>query len=134
MPLPLQSDAFGKLLLRLTVGGLLLFHGASKILHPDNIDKIAANLTGMGIPGALAYLVYIGEVVAPLMLIFGLYARIGGLITVVNMVVAVMLVHTTQILTLSKSGGWALELQAFYLLGGLVIFFLGSGRFAARPD
>jgi len=134
MPLPLQSDNLGKLILRLTLGGLLLFHGVGKILNPAAVEPIAKNLASMGLPGFLAYAVYAGEVLAPLMLILGIFSRIGGLLTVVNMIVAVMLVHTTQIFTLSKSGGWALELQAFYLFCGLAVFFLGSGRMAVKPD
>lgn len=132
--MPLQNDNFGKLLLRLLVGGLILFHGLNKAMHPEAVAGIVKNVEAMGLPGIVAYLVYIGEVVAPLMLILGWFARIAGLIVVVNMVFAVMLVHTTQIFTLSKSGGWALELQAFYFFGGLIIFFLGSGRMALRPD
>ncbi len=134
MPLPLQSDAFGKLLLRLTLGCLILFHGVSKILHPENVEPIVKGVIGLGLPGPFAYAVYVGEIVAPLMLIFGLWARIGGLIVTINMIFAIILVHTAQILTLSRSGGWGLELQGFYLLCGLAVFFLGGGRFAVKPD
>ena len=35
MRYPLQSDDAGKLILRLTVGGLILFHSVSKILNPS---------------------------------------------------------------------------------------------------
>ena len=44
------------------------------------------------------------------------------------------MVHTAELLTLSKSGGWAVELQGFYLLCGIAIFLLGSGRMAVKPD
>jgi putative oxidoreductase len=30
----------------------------------------------------------------------------------------------------AKTGGWQLELQAFYLLGGIAIMLLGAGRFS----
>jgi putative oxidoreductase len=33
-----------------------------------------------------------------------------------------------------EHGGWALELQGFYLLGGLVVAMFGSGKLAFRPD
>jgi len=88
----------------------------------------------MGLPAFVAYGVYFGEVLAPLLIIFGVMSRLGGLFIVINMVFAVLLVHTSQLLTLSKTGGWAVELQAFYLLGGLAIIFLGSGRLAIKPD
>ena len=128
------SEAMGKLLLRLMVGILMMFHGFAKMMHPGALDHIGSNLSSIGMPSVIAYGVFIGEVIAPLMVIAGFHARIGGLIVVVNMVFAVGLAHTGDILTLSKHGGWALELQAFYLLGGLSVALLGSGKFAIKPD
>jgi len=129
-----NSDAMGKLTLRLTVGILILFHGIGKIMHPESLDFIGSNLSNIGLPSAIAYGVYVGEVIAPLMVITGFHARIGGLLVAVNMIFAVVLAHSGDILSLTKHGGWALELQAFYLLGGLSIALLGSGKFAVKPD
>jgi putative oxidoreductase len=135
MKYPLQSDDAGKLILRLTVGGLILFHGIAKLMNPAGaMGMISGMLSTMGMPVAIAYGVYIGEVLAPLLLIFGVFTRIGGLLVVGNMLFALVLVHTSQIFTLGKQGGWALELQGFYLFCGLAIYFLGSGKFAVRPD
>lgn len=135
MNIPLQSDILGKLILRLTVGGLMLFHGASKLMNPAGaLDYLGKTLTAAGMPTWLSYFVFAGEVVAPIMIILGLYSRIGGLLVVINMVFAILLVHTSQIMTVTKTGGWGIELQAFYLLGGLAIFFLGSSRIAVKPD
>lgn len=135
MSYPFQSDNAGKLILRLTVGGLILFHGVAKILHPAGaMGMITGQLASMGMPAFIAYGVYIGEVLAPLLLILGIFSRIGGLLVVANMTFALMLVHSSQIFTLSKQGGWALELQGFYLFCGLAVYFLGSGKFAVRPD
>ena len=135
MAIPFQSDALGKLILRLALGILLLFHGVSKLMNPAGAIKyVSAQLTAAGLPEFLAYGVFVGEVLAPVLIILGLYARIGGLIAVINMVFAVLLAHSTQLLTLSKTGGWTLELQAFYLFTGLALFFLGSGKMAVKPD
>ena len=130
----LGNDAAGKLLLRLTVGGLMLFHGISKLMHPGSVDFIGSRLTESGLPALLAYGVYVGEIIAPLMLILGIFCRVGGLLVVVNMLFAVLLVHTGDILALTEHGGWRLELQAFYLFGALAIVLLGSGKYAVRPD
>ena len=130
----IYSDAMGKLTLRLTVGILMLFHGVAKIIHQGSLEVIGSILSGIGMPPAITYGVYIGEIIAPLMVIAGYHARVGGLIVVVNMIFAVGLVHSGDIFSLSKHGGWALELQAFYLLGGLSVALLGSGKFAIKPD
>jgi putative oxidoreductase len=133
--IPLQSDVLGKLILRLTVGGLILCHGVSKLMNPSGaLGYMTKILTDAGLPTWLGYFVFVGEVVAPIMIILGFFSRVGGLLVFINMVFAIALVHTSQIMTITKTGGWALELQAFYLFGGLAIFFLGSSRIAVKPD
>lgn len=134
MEYPFQSDDAGKLILRLTLGGLILFHGVSKILNPGSLGGIGGQLMAMGLPASVVYGVYAGEVLAPLMLMLGVFSRIGGLLVVANMLFAIWLVHTSQLFTMGKSGGWALELQGFYLFCGLAVYFLGSGKFAVKPD
>jgi len=132
---PFLSDEIGKLVLRLTVGALMLFHGVAKIIHPGpTLEYVSKQLAGIGLPGFVAWGVYFGEVLAPLMIIFGVFARVGGVIVAVNMVFAVLLAHSHQLATLSKSGGWALELQGFYFFCAIAVFLLGSGRLAVRPD
>jgi putative oxidoreductase len=128
------SDAFGKLLLRLSLGVLVLMHGVAKILHPQAIEAISKHLSDIGLPTTLVYGVYMGEVVAPLMLIFGVFSRVAGALVTVNMIFALVLVHRTQLLLLTSHGGWQLELQWMYLACGLVIAFIGGGRFALVKD
>lgn len=121
-------DDLGKLVLRLTVGILLLFHGIFKMRY--GISGIENMVAARGLPGFFAWAVYIGEVVAPLMLILGLYTRIGGLIVTANMLVAVALAHAGHLGQFTGTGGWRLELQGLYLFGGLAIAMLGAGRYA----
>jgi putative oxidoreductase len=130
----LHNDAFGKLVIRLTVGVLILFHGVSKLIQPESLGFIRAMLEGADLPTQLAYGVYVGEVIAPLMIVLGIYCRLGGLLVVVNMLFAIWLAHSAEIFTLSDHGGWALELQGFYLFTALALIFLGSGRYAVKPD
>ncbi len=131
----LESDAWGKLVLRLTLGSLLLFHGISKVMNPARtLESMNGLLTAAGLPTFLAYGVFAGEVLAPILIILGIYSRIGGLMVMINMIFALLLAHTTQLFTITKTGGWALELQGFYLLTGLALLLLGSGRIAVKPD
>jgi len=129
-----RNDDLGKLVLRLTLGSLILFHGVAKILNPGALKFIGGQLSQLGLPPALAFGVYAGEVVAPLLLIVGIYARFGGLLIVGNMLFAIVLVHTAELLTITDNGGWALELQGLYLFCGLAVLFLGSGKMALKPD
>ncbi|MFV9616729.1 MAG: DoxX family protein [Gammaproteobacteria bacterium] len=129
----LSPDA-GKLILRLCVGGLMLFHGIAKIMHPASLDFISGMLAANGLPGFLAFAVYVGEVVAPLMVIVGYQARVGGLLIATNMLFALFLAHTGDFFSLSEHGGSAIELQLFYLLSATAVVFLGSGRLAFKQD
>ncbi len=47
----LSHEDAGKLLLRLAVGGLMLFHGLHKLI--DGVDGISGMLVAKGVPGLL---------------------------------------------------------------------------------
>jgi putative oxidoreductase len=128
------NDAAGKLVLRLTIGVLMLFHGVSKLLHTEILDSISGVLASHGLPGFIAYGVLVGEVLAPLLLIGGVYSRVGGLLIVINMLFAIALMHAGDLFSMTDHGGYRLELQACYLFGGLAVALLGSGKYAIRPD
>jgi putative oxidoreductase len=121
----------GKLILRLTLGILILFHGMDKLVH--GIGPIQEMVTGRGLPGFLAYGVYLGEILGPLLLVAGFHARIGAGLIAINMVIAILLVHTGDLLGLSPHGGWRLELQGMYLFTALSLMLMGPGRFSLKP-
>ncbi len=123
------TDDIGKLILRLTLGVLVLLHGINKLIH--GTGPIIGLVEAAGFPGALAYLVYVGEVLAPLLLILGLWARIGAALIGINMVVAILLVHTGDLMQLTQNGGWALELQGMYLFTALALTLMGPGPLTA---
>lgn len=129
-----EGDALGKLVLRLTLGVFILLHGVAKIINPGSLEFIAGQLASMGLPSFITYGVFLGEIFAPLLIILGVFSRLGGLLVVGNMLFALVLVHGNELLTLGETGGWALELQGFFLFCGLAIFLMGSGRFAIKPD
>lgn len=126
----LENADLGKLIIRLTLGGLLLFHGIAKLLN--GVGFIEGELASHGLPGFLAYGVFVGELIAPLMVILGYQTRIGALLIVFNMLVAIALVHGNELLALGRSGGWALELQAFFLFTAVAVIFLGPGRYKLK--
>ena len=122
------TTSLGKLVLRLTLGCLLLLHGVAKIQH--GVDGIVGRVAGTGLPSWLGYLVYVGEVLAPVFLIAGLWTRAAALLVVINMIVAVLLSHAAQLGDVTRSGGWALELQGFYFFTAVAIMLLGAGKFS----
>ncbi len=129
-----RSEDIAKFILRMTVGILMLFHGVDKLLDLQTLNFIKIQLEGLGLHPVVAYGVYVGEIVAPILLILGIYTRFGGFLIFINMLFAVILVHVDDLLSLTQHGGWTLELQAFFLITGFIVMLLGSGRYAIRPD
>ncbi|AHL75802.1 GntR family transcriptional regulator [Stutzerimonas stutzeri] len=123
-----MTDDIGKLLLRVSVGVLILLHGIAKL--QSGIDGVAGMLSGHGLPTFLAYGVYLGEVVGPILVIIGLFTRIGALFMVGNMLFAFALAHMGDLFSLGQMGGWALELQGMFLFGSIAIALLGAGRYS----
>jgi putative oxidoreductase len=122
-------DDAGKLVLRLSVGLMMMLHGWAKF-GPDALAGIKGMLAGQGLPEVLAYGVFVGEIVAPVLMVIGLYARPAAAVFAFNMVVAVALAHRGDVLSLGPHGGWDIELQALYLFGAVAIALLGSGRWS----
>jgi putative oxidoreductase len=122
-------DDWGKLLLRLTIGVLLLLHGIAKV--KNGIGWMAGPLGALGLPAFIGYGAYIGEVVAPLLLIVGKVTRLAGLVVAFQMVMAIILARRADLFKLNQGGGWGVELEMLFLLGGIAIFLLGSGQYAA---
>jgi putative oxidoreductase len=125
---PGMAGDWGKLVLRVSIGALILLHGIAKVISGPG--AIMGLLAKAGLPAGLAYLVYLGEVVAPVLMIVGLWTRPAAFVVALNMAVAVLLVHRGDVFSLGKMGGWAIELQGIFLLAAIAVALLGAGRYS----
>ncbi|MBA3590548.1 MAG: DoxX family protein [Methylibium sp.] len=116
----------GFFILRWSVAGLMLFHGVAKLMK--GVSGIEGMVTSAGLPGFVAYGVFIGELLAPLLVLIGVLVGPAALVMAINMVFAIALAHTGELLALGKSGGWALELQGLFLFGSLAIALMAAPR------
>lgn len=123
-----MSGDLGKLILRLCVGGLMLFHGVHKLIH--GFGFIISKLKAIGLPELLVAGVPVGEVLAPLLIVLGVYSRPAALVQAFLMGMAIWLVHMGELDSLGPHGGYALELQAFYFFGAIAVALLGAGRYS----
>ncbi len=123
-----SNDDTGKLVLRVSLAVLLLFPGVAELT--GGIGFVSTMLANVGLPAFLGYLVYVGEIVAPLMILAGVATRAAAAVVAINMVVAVGLVHMGELFKLSATGGWALELQGMFLFAAIAVALLGAGRFS----
>jgi putative oxidoreductase len=125
-----DSD-IGILILRVTVGGLLLFHGVHKL--QAGLDEQMGLLAAKGIPTFFMYLVYVSEVLAPVLIILGIFTRLSAA-SIVGTMLVVLYVAPFPLMVLGPHGEWAIELQMLYLFIPLALFFIGPGRFSVRPN
>jgi putative oxidoreductase len=122
----------GRLILRLALGLLILLHGIAKLM--GGVAGIVGMVEKAGLPGAVGYLVYVGEVLAPLLVIVGFWTRAAASVIAINMLFAIGLAHTSQLFELSKTGGWAIELQGMYLFTAIAVALLGAGRYSVGGE
>ena len=84
-----QNRETGLLLQRLSIGILILFHGIANLT--SNYSYIKSLLNGIGIPEFIAYSGFIGEIIAPILIIIGLRARLASLVLAFNMLIAILM-------------------------------------------
>ncbi len=121
-----RQQRIGVLLLRFTVAGLMLFHGVAKLRN--GLGGVESLLSAAELPTWLAYGVLVGEILAPLLVLAGVWVRPAALVMALTMIVAVGLAHTSQLLSIGRSGGYGLELQAFYFFCSIAVALLADRK------
>jgi len=121
-------EDLGRLTLRLGFGVLIMFHGIHKVIH--GVGDIQAVLRFQGLPGVLSYGVYVGELVAPALIILGAFTRPAAGVLAFTMMASMYLKYSSQFNQLTALGGWGAELPALYLFAAVAIVLLGPGRFS----
>lgn len=126
-----RTAAYGALLLRVALGGLLLVHFALKVFVFTPVGT-AQFFGGIGLPPALAYLTMLVELVAGVALILGVWARMAALAAVPVLIGAVIFVHLGNGFFFSAAnGGW--EYPAFWAVALIVQALVGDGAYALLP-
>ncbi len=129
----LRNHDLGLLVLRVALGGLMLFHGIHKLIY--GVGFIGGMLSSMGLPSFIAYGCLLGEVVAAIMLVIGLWTRAAALVFAGNMAVAILMAHLGTFFAVDPTtGGWTVELPMLYLLGAVSLFFTGGGKYALTKN
>jgi len=127
-----NNGDIGRFFLRVPLALLMIFHGFNKLLH--GYGFVETVLLKSRLPGYLAHGILVGELLAPLLMLLGIYTRPAALTQVGIMVMAIYLVHSKDLFSFNEHGGYALELQILYLSGSLAVFFFGAGRFSFSKD
>lgn len=118
----------GKLLLRIGIGGLMLFHGIAKLMH--GFQGIKDLLIAKGLPEFLWIGALLGEVFAPICMLLGVMTRFSSVLVAITMIFAMYLVFGTGALVIGKNGIPVAELNILFLFSALALAFIGGGRYA----
>lgn len=128
---PDRATSLAATLLRVTMGGLFVVHGAIK-LFVFTPAGTAGYFESIGLPGLLAYLVIAAELLGGLALIAGFRTRLVALALVPVMLGAAYFGHGSAGFVFSNpNGGW--EFPAFWAVTLVVQALLGGGAYAADP-
>lgn len=122
-----NNNNLGLLIIRLSVGFLMLLHGIGKL---NGIGGVENMLTNFGLPTFIAYGVYIGEIIAPILIIVGYRTKLASIVLLINCAFAFVFAHLDHVFELNAMGGWAVELLGLYFFGTLALLFTGGGRYA----
>jgi putative oxidoreductase len=111
------------LVMRLTLGAIMVAHGYHKVL---NLHQTAHFMAGLGIPTGLAYVSSFTEFLGGLLVLSGLFTRIAAFAIVIDLVVAIWKVHWHNGLMGSSNGpGYEFPLAVATL--ALALIFFGAG-------
>lgn len=122
-----KNKDLGLLILRISVGLLMLLHGIAKL---KGLTFIETALAEKGLPTFMAYGVYVTEIIVPILIIIGFRTRISSALFACGVLFAMFLVHSSDIFTLNQTGGWGVELLGLYFFGSLALIFTGAGKYA----
>ena len=126
----MKNRDLGLLILRLTIGLLMIPHGLHKVIHPIAFRFIKETVEAIGFPIFIAYGVFIGEIVAPLLVVLGYRARIAAFVMFLNGLATLYLAYSNKLIALTEYGDWSPELSALFFLGALALFFTGAGKYS----
>ena len=126
-----RTAPYAALLLRLSLGVLLLAHGLLLKVFTFGIPGTAAYFESIGYPGFLAYIVILGEIAGGLALLLGVWTRPTAIILLPILIGATMQHSGSGWLFSAAGGGW--EFPAFWTMMLIVQALLGDGAGALRP-
>jgi putative oxidoreductase len=113
----------GLLLLRLTIGVMMIHHGQEKLADPQQFANTYVASLHLPFPLFFAYVAGFSELIGSWLLILGLLTPLGALA-----IAGTMSVAAYQHILTAGLNIYVLELVVLYLGGSLALLLLGPGR------
>ncbi len=116
------------LIVRLIAGTIMAAHGWQKLVGGlGNFGQFLGQL-GVPLPGLMAYVVTLVELLGGVLLILGLLSRLAALLLTINLTVAILLVKVNVGLIAPPEAGAGAELDLALIAGFLTVLLLGPGK------
>ena len=131
---------FGLLLLRVSIGGLMIFHGVPKILSgSERWEWLGSQMAIFGItfwPVFWGFMAAFSEVVGGLLLVVGFLVRPACFFLICTMIVAVChhIVEPVKGLSGIENFNYYISNPLSLAFVFLSIMFMGPGRFSVQKD
>lgn len=122
-----QNTLYAALILRLSLGIMLLAHGLLKVLV-FTVPGTVQFFSSVGFPGWMAYLVIAGEIGGGILMLGGILTRWVALALIPIMLGALSVHWHNGWVFSAPNGGW--EYPAFLAIALIVQALLGPGAFA----
>ena len=127
-----RTAPYGALILRVSLGVLLLAHGLLLKVFTFGLSGTVGFFQSIGYPGLFAYLVIAGEILGGVALIFGIWTRWIALLMLPILIGATLQHIGNGWLFSVARGGW--EFPAFWTVTLFVLALLGDGAHALRQS
>jgi len=124
-----QTNSHGVFLARLTLGVILLAHGALKVFV-FTVPGTVGYFDSLGIPPIIAYLTIYGELLGGTALILGIYPRLVALLSLPILAGATWAHSGNGWVFSNQGGGW--EFPALLIVLAVIVIIQGAGSFAIR--
>jgi putative oxidoreductase len=127
----LRTAPYAAFILRLALGVLFLAHASLKIFV-FTPSGTAGFFGSLGLPGWLAYVTILWELLGAAALILGIWPRIAALAVIPILLGAIFTVHgPAGFFFTNANGGW--EYPALWIVGLVVLALTGDGAYALMP-
>lgn len=122
-----RHNDVSRLLMRTIFSLLLLLHRYAEV---ECVPFVTQVWPGVENPGSFSELPYIAELMALLMVLFGLWTRGAALAIAINLGAAMLLLHSGDIHLFLAHQDPVLELHLLYVIFAVAVAYQGAGRYS----
>jgi putative oxidoreductase len=125
-----RTAPYAALTLRVALGVMFIAHALLKLLV-FTLPGTVGFFQSLGLPGALAYIVFAAELVGGALLVLGVHTRLVALALLPILAGSIWAHAGNGWLFSAPNGGW--EYPLFLTIAAAVQVLLGDGAYALRP-